>query len=54
MNTEITFSGFSLRTKLRMMWNILRGRTLIINWDSNKLPQVISPDEPPPAEPDYL
>ncbi|KKN68688.1 hypothetical protein LCGC14_0448790 [marine sediment metagenome] len=32
MNTEITFSGIPLRTKFRIMWNILRGQTLVINW----------------------
>ena len=54
MNTEITFSGLSLKSKLRYIWTILRGHTLVINWDSDHLPQLIPPNEPPPADPEYL
>ncbi len=32
MNTEITFSGLSLRKKFRLMWGILRGKTLVVDW----------------------
>lgn len=35
MNTEITFSGLSLKKKFHLAWGILRGKTLVIDWDNS-------------------